>query len=248
MKINKVLSRVLLASIFLIFGQCHVTAATIDFGIIPSTTGTINIPKGNPDMPEYISYGPLTGTNIEVGYVTGIDTPFNSGQTIFFSSPAILNMTSGPYYWSEYDWSADVGYWEFEAGGTVTLDLPGYGNLFTGSFVDRFRVIFYWGIVDGVPDPLGTYRITGALFTDTKDPNFLSIFGLPTDGTYNGTMNIVFTGYGIPWNYPLIGTGILAGNVTNSPVDTPIPEPGTMLLLGSGLFGLAGYLRRISRR
>jgi len=57
------------------------------------------------------------------------------------------------------------------------------------------------------------------------------------DGDYLATF--LLTENGAPWGSPLLARDIEFGVGT-----APVPEPGTLLLLGSGLAGLVGYGRR----
>jgi len=36
-------------------------------------------------------------------------------------------------------------------------------------------------------------------------------------------------------------------SITNFDVGTPVPEPASLLLVGSGLVGLAGYMRKFKK-
>ncbi len=84
------------------------------------------------------------------------------------------------------------------------------------------------------------YSLTGPI-SGTLDPSVLSFFGLGSNSTVSGQWITLIVGFNDTTTSD--STGALEGGAA-SVVATPIPEPGTLALFGTGLVGLAAFVRR----
>jgi hypothetical protein len=134
----------------------------------------------------------------------------------------------------------------------VTLPFVGALNFTTGPFIGSDSTHWYFGgggsidliansaitILDGtfsyaVVENKGDDSLAAiGLFLDEKFEPLTDFYGLPNAG-YQGFFYLNLSAQGSP----------LDGYIVN----TPVPEPTTMILIGSGLIGLVGLRRKFKR-
>ena len=204
-------------------------AVELDFNLSAPTSGTISYGGGG---------GALIGSNIEVDNVVGLFTPTNANVTsVCFS--CLLNFNSGNLSGSG---PQNGGWWSFGSGGTISItggiqlqggtDIPSGSTLLAGSFNNAF-----------VQD-LGVqgFKVTFGSFSDTKNADLLSYYGLTPGTPFQGALTLLFAATDNGTGTPFTSTSVFSGNVVNAPA--PVPLPAAALLFGSGLVGLAGTMRK----
>jgi hypothetical protein len=210
-----------------------VQAQTLDFSIFSPYQGSIAF--------DGVIGHPLVGTNILVSSVTGFDTLINPDVTLPITNGR-LDFTTGGCLGNF------IGIYFFDTtGGSLTIrgDIAqgqGTENLLTStSFVVPSLPIVAVG-------PFGRGGTVVMSFTDTKALDLVNYFGESNTGPNAGNLNLSFLG-AINFNTvaAFSSTRVLSGDVWNVLGASGAPIPGSLLLLGSGIVGLAGIgLRRKS--
>jgi hypothetical protein len=185
--------------------------------------------------------GPLIGTDIGFGALAGFDTAVNAGVPLFCVPSCTLDFTTGA---NTAEGTIGGGAWTWDGGGSFVLEGTlntaadgtgtevATGTLLTGDFTGAF----------GLVGPEGRLLVAG-VGEDEKIASLLQFYAIPEFLPFRyANTEIVATGL-------VVGAdGSLAGSVVNADLtNTQIPEPGTLLLFGSGAAGVA-ILRRWRRR
>lgn len=218
-------------------GTAHAATGQLVFGVIAPTNSLL------PGSPASISFmggmgNALVGSNIEVDNVVGLSTPLHTAQ----SSTCVLcalNFTTGSFT----GYTAATQTWSFNGGGTISIvggvdfaDNTSIADVATGTTL--LTGVFTSAMVTKLPTGFYDFRIAGGSFDDTKHPSVVSYYGLPMTG-YEGSFNLGFSA--TPGaNFAFNSVAVYSGDVLN----TPVPVPAALWLLGSGLVGLATIARR----
>jgi len=194
----------------------------------------------------------LTGIFFTISGVTltPVSATLGSGSTVIF--PA-ANCVATPAQCSGTDMGGEWGYASSlsgaPGGAAQGISSSGLGFFASGNFNGPNLWAPTNGAVDGLQGGIlstgdntstGNAPVTGgqALVQDTV---VFILGGLPTNFTLSGNVTNVSFQYGTGLCEPNIGPN---GSNPNPPACTPVPEPGTLALFGTGLLSLAGVIRR----
>lgn len=202
---------------------------------------------------------PITAsaTTIDFGFFGGAvsyaggNTPLviqNSVPLIFSTIPfsGFYGITSGDLDLSTGNWLS--GTYNFSPGGSFTLTgaVPSLGvpqgTLIAGDFSSI-------GVV-APSNTSGLWSFVASINANTIDPVLASLYGFPPPGSGNvgtGLTNVNLSLYFVPGTAAGPGIGFTGYASSGDLTVSPVPEPGSLLFLGSGLLIMGFWVRKLRK-
>ena len=159
----------------------------------------------------------------------------NGSWTLGFEfTPTVnINVTAlGSYFQAGVTSGHDVGLWDTSGNLLASTTVVGSG---AGSDGFQYAAISPMTLLAGT-----SYVVGGETLSDNYALDYTHSFIVGPGITYDGHVET----YGASLAYPGLGIITYFDDFGGNFQYTPTPEPGSMMLLGSGLFGLAGIVRR----
>jgi len=186
---------------------------------------------------------PLVGANIRIGIVTGVETPAHADAHAVVGNAVpygILNFTTGTFE------SYSNGVYTFGDGGSFEL----YGNVpDAGVYGAGAGALLFTGTFDtaSIGRVGAINRFTASGIDTWENPVLLDFFGLPPSTLFEFSSYVSAVGLlggGGPFSVTAFNTDWANPDPPAPEIESVIPEPGSLLLFGSGLIGLAMAIRR----
>jgi len=229
--------------VFSMLAMLGVVALVLAMTPAPALADTIEISATGTASSSSWSWNGAVG-----GALTGSLTNPTSALTVGRQGAIALGPFSftGTYSWTTGGFAGTTAigpltFFNFGAGGNVSVATGGSGQSINGTFFAADTTLFTGTftaasvVLNGSP----TAGFDATFILGTVNPNLLTALDFassPTGatGAITGNLN----------GAPLVAGQANSGTIGSSDLTLNVPEPGTLVLLGTGLLGLAGIFRR----